>query len=210
MRRAIEAVLAVLIAALALPAPAVSFLALPPGPSAGDVSAARTAFMAATWDALPISQTMDRPSTVYEEPLSQGDWDADFTLCARKLPNIDSISWGDHGVFYDATAGASFDEATQLALFHCAVVHPRDFADSESGVRSAAQLDYTYDHYRRWLLPCLAANGFGYGQPPTRDEFFELGGNWSPYTEGLVGPDGRPAEFDRALHQCGQDALGLR
>ena len=47
--------------------------------------------------------------------------------------------------------------------------------------RSDADLIFLYDYYRLRLGPCLDQFGFSYLAPPSREDFVESGGNWSPY-----------------------------
>ena len=47
--------------------------------------------------------------------------------------------------------------------------------------RSEAELAFAYDYYRQSLAPCLNNLGFRNLAPPSRLDFVESGGNWSPY-----------------------------
>ena len=58
--------------------------------------------------------------------------------------------------------------------------------------RPEADLYFIYDYYRLRLTPCLEQSGFRVFAPPTREDFIESGGSWSPYdsvfTAFLSGP----------------------
>lgn len=57
----------------------------------------------------------------------------------------------------------------------------------ERAERSEADLIFIYDYYRLRLAPCLDSYGFGYLAPPSREDFIESGGNWSPYDSVFTG-----------------------
>jgi hypothetical protein len=57
----------------------------------------------------------------------------------------------------------------------------------ERAERSAADLVFIYDYYRLRLAPCLDSYGFAYFAPPSREDFVESGGDWSPYDSVFTG-----------------------
>ena len=68
----------------------------------------------------------------------------------------------------------------QLDAYTCQAEYPVD--PRVYGALSTAQLDYLYDYYRRWTIPCLNANDYPVPVLPTRQEFLETGSpDWTPY-----------------------------
>ena len=67
-----------------------------------------------------------------------------------------------------------------LDEFVCEVEYPID--PRVYGALSTAQLNYLYDYYRRWTIPCLNANDYPVPVLPTRQEFLRTGNpDWTPY-----------------------------
>lgn len=65
------------------------------------------------------------------------------------------------------------------------------------------ELGFTYDYYRQSLAPCLDNLGFRVLAPPSRPDFIESGGNWSPYDavfSGMLSSD----EIATLGHVCPQ------
>lgn len=215
MKHALEALLAVLIAALALPPAAVGHRPLPPGPDDAAVAAYNEQLLDATWAASSLSEIMERPVVPAGELLPDGDWEAAIFSCLTDAgyPGL-GVVWNDDGalVALEYTAGsAQLKQETQLAFFLCVAAHPRGVGYQT--LLTDDQIEYRYDLYRRWLVPCLLLNGYSFQNPvPSHDEFLELGGQWSPYLWGIVTPDGEWAdtqlEYDAAEALCGPDWPG--
>lgn len=90
---------------------------------------------------------------------------------ARLVPNPDGglfVVWPD-----GTTVALAF--ANGSCVFDSMVV-PITRAE-----RTPEQLRFTYDYYRLSLAPCLDALGFRTLAPPSKADFIESGGNWSPY-----------------------------
>ena len=212
MRRAIEAVLALVIAALVLPNPAVAYLPAAAGPTGEEVQRSNQAFDEATWFALPISQSMPRPLVARQAALTSADWIEALVDCSFDVPNVNSMSAGPEGVVFEPTS-AGFDDSAQLKLYECAVAHPLTGGDlGGDEVLAPAQVEYLYDYYVRWVVPCLARNGYQFATVPDRASFIETYGAWSPYSV-LKTPDGTDVQTDRLMNlataTCGIDRPGI-
>jgi hypothetical protein len=81
------------------------------------------------------------------------------------------------------------DDAETLALYTCIGRYPvqADF----SAYANKQQLEFLYDYFRDWLVPCLAAEGYPVpGTAPTREVFteFTVQPRWNPYNALLTQP----------------------
>ena len=205
MSRALEAVLAVLIAAIALPAPAVEPIATPGGPTAQEVAQHNQDIADATWNALPVSPGVERPVVVLGESIAEDDWPAAFVACLGDAGyEIGAVlSVGDGALTPAGTE--ELDDATLLAFYRCVVTHPREF--TSRAFYSAAQLDYLYRHYERWQVPCLLMQGYRIYEVPTREEFVADGGRWSPGTTLITDVNGHPVQTVQShllmVNRCG-------
>lgn len=75
------------------------------------------------------------------------------------------------------------DIEQQLDLDLCLRQYP--ILPDLSGSINLAQLDYLYDYYRDFLIPCLGAAGYTAGRDiPTREEFVVISAepHWTPYS----------------------------
>ena len=114
------------------------------------------------------------------------------------------VSDGD-GAFTPQGA-EQLDDAALLAFYRCVVVHPRVF--TSRAFYSAAQLDYLYRYYDRWLVPCLLVHGYRIYEVPTHDEFVTSRGAWTPFTTTMADLGGHPVQSEESLalvsNRCGK------
>ena len=209
MRRALEALLAVLIAAAVLPT-AVDHLAAPAGPSADEVAVRNQEVADATWDSLPFSPGFERPEIELGESISEDEWPLAFGTCLGEMGFEGSVSTGPDGIPQPQSTQIMDDQAL-LAFYTCVVAHPKQF--TTRSFYSAAQLDYQYEHFTTWLIPCLAQHGYRLmDSMPTAEEFHDLGGGWSPFSA-LDDPTGRAVDTESDYVQvtalCGAMSVGL-
>jgi len=115
------------------------------------------------------------------------------------------FSWGfgpaDGFELMGASGGDLDDPAVQRAFYLCvaATTYPPDLSD----VLTSAQLDYIYDYLAEWLVPCIITEGYRIEAVPTRDEFHDLYGQWSPYAS--VTPSVPQRDYERLAAACGPE-----
>jgi hypothetical protein len=91
--------------------------------------------------------------------------------------------------------------ADDLAYYYCQVQYPID--PSEYLVLSTAQIDYLYDYYLRWTIPCLETQGYPAGPVPSRAEFRAYNGYWNPLYHPGRTTDISSDEYARLDADCG-------
>jgi len=206
MSRAIEAVLAVLIAAIALPAVTLEHVAPPGGPTAEEVAKYNQNIADATWAALPVSPGVERPAVALGESIAEDEWPVAFGACLSEIGFTGGgvLSGGDDA--FIPQGAEQMDDAALLAFYGCVVTHPREF--TSRAFFSAAQIDYLYRYYDRWLVPCLLIHGYRIYEVPTRDEFVADGGRWTPFTTPMADLGGHPVQSKESLalvsDRCGK------
>lgn len=91
--------------------------------------------------------------------------------------------------------------ADDLAYYYCQAQYPID--PNEYLVLSVAQINYLYDYYIRWTIPCLESNGYLVRNVPSRMGFIRFSGYWNPvYHEGST-VDISSDEYTRLDRACG-------
>ena len=212
MRRALEALLAVLVAAIALPVATVEHSVAPSGPTPVEVAQFNQAIADATWEALPLRQRGDRPDVELRVPIAEAEWPTVFGQCLGDAGYAGGVSSNGDGAFVPEVTqpDQQFDDDMLLAFYRCVVVHPRAF--TSRSFFSSAQIDYLYRHFDRWLVPCLITHGYGVNSAPSYETFVELRGGWSPLW-GMSNPAGHTldsgADYSRAVQLCGPDFIGI-
>ncbi len=182
---------------------------VPPGPTDAELEANRQRILDASWQSTGLEGLVERPVSV---PAGQSSGDAlgDLFAC------LETAGVGDIGVSYSETSGYSiFSGVTsmnpqyqqlKLSFYTCLTSMP-DVQLSGLPQWSDAQLDYLYDHYKNWILPCLEAHGFSLLTVPTRSEYRAIEGNWSPYN--YVGTITSSDDYNRFVDLCGSEYPGL-
>jgi hypothetical protein len=161
-----------------------------------------------TWEGTGISLSMERPTVETAEPLRMDAWTQQFFNCLTYSHVAwEGMSSSDGGGIFLQMPGKTDAEkrgATELRFYECVAKHPQDMV-ADGTLFSDAQLDYIYDYYERWLIPCLATNHYQLrGDIPSRALFTELRGGWSPYWNLSPSIDsGR--ELDEIVAKCGPE-----
>ena len=128
-------------------------------------------------------------------------------------------TWGtteeNGGPKYAEGDGKPIEPAEQLTWYSCFAENPASTFGSRA--LSRAELDYLYDYYQEWIVPCLELKGYAVGESPTRAQFWAQGSYiWIPYNAiapGLVqDPYGFGLSFEQMLEladQCGDPFPGM-
>ena len=200
------AVGAVVVQGVASPA-----IAAPPaGPSQADIDNYVQRMLDETWINTGLSGELEQPPAVDVPPLSDDLWGDAFYACMAGLGyDLVSYSWSDGGGYQlsDANGQRVDDPDQQLAFYDCVSRNPRDPSSSGELV-TLAGLEYAYDYYLRWTIPCIRAQGYTFDLMFERNEFVGDGTQnpgWSPY---YSVPDlADPADFERLRAVCGPISL---
>lgn len=91
--------------------------------------------------------------------------------------------------------------AARLVYYACQAQYPVD--PSEYLVLSTAQIDYLYDYYRRWTIPCIHSHGYDVGVMPSRTEFRLFNGLWDPIYHNGSHADLSEDAYRRVTIDCG-------
>ena len=213
MKRALEALVAVLIAAVALPAATLQHVPLPPGL---DDSEFHSTFIESTWSLLPIAESMDAPTVEAEGALDELEWYEEMSVCMSASANPTLAYWFEDGAMraYEIDVDGVMTDPTpeaQLDFYRCAVRHPRLLEGSMHF--SDERIAYQYEYLKRWVDPCLTAAGYRHMPLLTFNEFVQTRGVWSPYWGELWDPTGEyldtPAEYEALIEVCGNDFPGV-
>jgi hypothetical protein len=176
--------------------------ALPPGPSAEQLASHRAETLRLTWANTGL--TGDPPVVEGRYSTSDTDWFRSIGDCLSEA-GVASPGWSySTGAGYALAASPGLDlddDAQQLAFYICVASYnpPREY----DGVLSEAQLDYLYDYYQDWLVPCLTMRGYRFTDVPTRTEFKVIAGQWSPFYSVDISISG--ADYDELERLCGAE-----
>ena len=111
--------------------------------------------------------------------------------------------------------GRTAEPSEQLAWYRCLAAHPSTFSHVEL---SPSELEYLYDYYQEWVIPCLELRGYSVVLVPSREEYITgLGFDWIPYNNlgpGLSGADPyqssvEPGFFIELADECGDPFPGM-
>jgi hypothetical protein len=169
----------------------------PPGATAEETAALLEMRVDQAWLNTGLEGVAERPA------VERVDEPANFDELAECLSDAGLVDWGmsdgSTGPGLAVSRTPSADE--QLIFYTCFAQHPTDVI--MGGVRlSRAQLDYLYDYYRSWVIPCLALDSITVPDAPTRQEFAaEAWHGWNPYRQapGIV----TEQEYRDAIERCG-------
>ena len=107
--------------------------------------------------------------------VSAADWWPLFQTC------MDEAGYPGYPnqTFNDGELDMAESQALSIADFSC---QQQTLTDPvSSGYLSPAQADYAYDYYQQTLIPCLALRQVAVTDIPSRADFVESFGAWSPY-----------------------------
>lgn len=183
----------------------------PPAPTADEAQQYYSAMLDKTWISTGLSGVMDRPRVEESEPVPEDEWSDVLVHCmSGKGFALQGFEWNPRSGYLLADAPSEDESQTssdaQLAFYMCLAANPPEQIHDPYFL-SPAQLDYVYDYYATWLIPCLAHHGWELRNAPTREEFADLAGYWSPYDSIIVDDVG---DFEESANRCGpsRPALG--
>jgi len=174
----------------------------PPGPSAGAIADHRAEILEKTWANTGLSG--DAPTATPRTPSTEMEWVEAITGCLTDN-GVAASGWSfgsDEGYALLSESGGDVDDpAAQRVFYVCvaSIAAPRETDD----VLSDEQLDYIYDYYQEWLVPCVIMQGYRLSAVPTRTEFKALGGEWRPFYSVDISISG--ADYEELERLCGAE-----
>lgn len=167
--------------------------------------------LAESWLLSGLADSVERPVTITESALPTAEWNEALLECMQDAgyEGFAIAYWQGSGYRVEPgpeQVSADVEPATQLAFYLCLSKH--SFDTSESPLLTTAQLDYIYDYYASWFVPCLAHSGFPLRATLTREQYLAVGGAWSPIVEVDALVQGQ-IEYDDLVALCGPERPAL-
>lgn len=171
--------------------------ATPPGPTDEETAAVIATRIDQAWANTGLDGVVDRPSVQRETKPATFDQLAEC-IAAEGVSGW-GLSDGPTGPALSVVGGATDDELS--SFYWCFARFPTDTAIGTVRLTDD-QLDYLYDYYASWVMPCLALKSIVVSSVPTRKQFVTAGwSNWNPYdyAESLRSEH----EYNEAVRACG-------
>lgn len=177
----------------------------PVGLSEGELDAYHATLLDQVWANTALEGIVDRPAVPVVSTLRSNDWLKQVYTCLgeRSVDEFGLVYGSDSGFgIISADGRTQPSETDQLSFYICTARYRLDAVDAfaDQPLWSRAQLDYIYDYYAEWAVPCLLQNDFTVPYAPSREEFVDSQGRWSPF--GAVRDDYSTA---RAAEVCGPE-----
>ena len=147
----------------------------PEGQSPEVVAAAVEAGLDRQWKLSGLEGVVVRPRFQPRPVIGAGQWASEVGRC---MAASGIMNWGydpDEGLFIP---GDTPTTSEQLQFYWCFERYPT------VDVLTPAQIDFIYDYYMRWLIPCLESSGYDVTSAPTRTAFRDADPaleRWNPY-----------------------------
>lgn len=177
---------------------------MPKGASVADAAVLARAELDGTWDATGLDGIVERPDVQPGEPVRRDVWFAEISLClAMHDIEIYGVAYISNGYVALPMSGHALGVAERLVWYRCYAEHPVDPMSSDQ-IATADQLEYLYDYYTRWVIPCIASTGREVVAIPTRSEYLaDDSFQWTPY--GSVSQYPTPVEYNELVRKCGPE-----
>ena len=184
----------------------------PAGPTDAEVAAYHEAVREGTWQAARLAKSGRTPPVVVEAievPVEL--WDEAIRECMADA-GFDAIEYYSTGspedgyTLLDRSGQAFKSRKARLAWYGCIATIQYDPVEFGELV-SEAQLEYIYDYFARWTLPCLTLHGQTVTMPP-RESFVEDSAYrwWSPMWNVQTDTE---EEYNVLLDACGPESPSL-
>jgi hypothetical protein len=175
----------------------------PGGPTTQQIQAAVDERLDRQWEISGLQGEWPRPLVAVQKVQNSGQWNPELGVCLREGGIRD---WG-----YATREGLRMHNAVatpeqQMLMYICFARYPT------IDLLSHEQLDYIYDYFVRWLVPCLELHGYRLSDAPSRTQFVarSLVGNgvWNPYHAISRFPSS-PEEQSSLLEDCSPTISGV-
>ena len=176
----------------------------PPAPSTADFDEFHARMLALTWAGFALPPSLDAPPVTPGVGFERAAWGAALRACMK------DAGYPDFGYTFSNEAGyvlltvrreTVLDPSQQVTFYFCAARHPL-LPDERRLLVGAGQLNYVYDYYLRWTVPCLIDHGYKLRRILSREQFVAASGQWVPYWEL---PMYSAADHERVIGLCGPD-----
>jgi hypothetical protein len=176
---------------------------LPDGPTQEQIDAALATELDTQWEVSGLEGVFDRPEIIPERIVGANQWGTGLAEC---LSSSGIDSWG-----YDPRSGFTNGEGEgtdveKLIYYSCFAKYP------SIDVLSPDQLDFIYDYFAHWLIPCLGMRGYAVEDIPSRRAFIETPpeyfGRWNPYNTISSFPQSVEAQT-RLIEECPSTVPGI-
>lgn len=178
----------VLVAALSLTG-CVSAREVPPPMDDAKVLAYLEDRVDAAWLNSGLDGLVERPTADTADYVANYRLSENYQKFYECMQDSGITQWGSEdrngGPLFTSGGGAALTPADQLMFYTCFSASPTDFG----GVQlTDAELDYLYDYYQEWTVPCLLSEGYTVAPAPTREQFRLPMSFWIPYYSVTDGP----------------------
>lgn len=157
----------------------------PPGPTDAELDAYHVALLDEVWSNTALEGVVERPAIAVVDTLDPSNWVKQVYIC------LEQRGVGGFSLLFGEQTGLSLisldasvppSEADQLAFYVCTAQYRLNGSDilGSQPLRSRAQLDYIYDYFSTWLVPCMLENGYAVPYAPSREDFVASQGRWNP------------------------------
>jgi hypothetical protein len=155
---------------------------LPEGPSQAELDVFGQEQSDDAWAGSGLLGVLSRPEVDVVAEVARDDWARVIASCMKHAGFEDYRA--NSGMLLSRDVPADLATEHSLALYVCRAQYPLE--DSRQRLLSSAELDYVYDYYLSFLVPCLGFHGFLVDDVPTREAFLTAGGIgwWTPYASG--------------------------
>jgi len=180
--------------------------AAPKGPTKAELNERVRVELDRQWQFTGLDGVVPRPETDLETVVASDGFSPNLQQCMSDA-GIESWGTGPEGLDMSMvnSDGAESTPEQEYAFYQCSTRYPNIDPLSD------AQLDFVYDYYQRWLIPCLAERGYLVTNTPTRAEFHEYravnGWLWGPYSSMEVSIDG--PDLDALIARCKPTIPGM-
>jgi hypothetical protein len=174
----------------------------PPGPTEVDLAAFQARMLELSWSNSGLS---GEPPSVDPQPQSSVNDSVMAVGQCMEHAGVGGQSWefsSSRGyMLYGPAEGPAGDPVVQLAFYTCVAAY--GFVHTADEVRTPAQLDFIYDYFADWLVPCILDQGYALSEVPSRAEFHEIYGVWSPYWS--ISPSLTTRPLEELIAVCGPE-----
>jgi hypothetical protein len=175
----------------------------PPGPTSYEIEAFTADVLDVEWADASRGQGLERPVVERERFIRFEEWGDVRAACM--VESGYNYTYMDERGLQGLIAGADPAEHA-IAWYTCGARLPIDPIDL--GLLSTAQVEYVYDYFQRWLMPCLERNGYIVGELPERSFFLQSKRIlWNPYSS--IELAGGPEQTRLLFEACPQLPKGL-
>ncbi|WP_411700133.1 hypothetical protein [Conyzicola sp.] len=154
------------------------------------------------WRLSDLQGVVVRPAFEPRPIVTEREWGRLMTECMDRA-GIPQWGYDDGtGLFVEGGTPSASD---QLAFYWCFAEYPT------VDLLTRDQLDFVYDYYARWLIPCLETRGFNVQNAPTREAFATAHppmGRWNPY-RALEDLPSDPHALRQLQRDCPPTLLGI-